>query len=901
MRISLLVFVLLGLAACGGPSGAPLRVEPGQVAVEPGGRVTLEALGGPANLEWVVAKGSLQVDGRTATYTAPPYATDDEVVVRGGDSEVRVSVLVRPQGAMGPRLVITGERALVFTRVGETRVFTVEVYDVFGEPVPDARVEFVSDDPARFRVESTGPKTARVTALTGELGTVRLRARYQGAEAWAHAVYAELQPYAQRLDPAWVLEAEWSEATMSWTRVVLKRTPETEALEAGQTFFTDDRTGLWGRIEAVRLQNDRVEVDLSKAAMTQIFRRLSYSAVTPRYRVEATVVPGGAGFLRVLGEDGSERIVPLSACQVSTGVEIEEPRIDHVFEVWVETELELEPGFSLEAVLDRAAFVLHSEAGLEASGGRISYRAGDATIDCTLGSWDVSIPTVSVLILTLNVDLFPAVGLYATLADSDSRVEVAGPSARAVASAAIGFRYTDAGGWQFVDEFGTDVGLRGPSFGITAGRMRSELGPWAELELGLSINAELIFETVTLLGGRFLEFVGELPLYLTVTSADVRRASYTGPDWGFGWRLRGFLKLELYGVLAEFLTELFGSGATYLGSTELFNVGDPRAFLGPPAVSSSLSTSHLFGVDLGDTSRTPQIEFTATPAGARTEFWRQGGRCATSADCFGATPLIKLGETSTGRWVWRPGKADVGWYLFYARHYTGPIGQVLPHASQPSPLAVYVASPNLDFVPSGVLLKGKVGGNATGVLRYYNRPQPAVLPNGTTADVTSLLRTLVPAVGAVAPDPTTAAIYSGRWAYHQLSYACPASPTTVNTSVFLFTNDPDSPAGGHQIPVTVECTNNSPPQAYMQWYNLVGPAPLTTTFQTSAYDPDGDPMGCYLDFGDGSPRVEYALGQCPAGFTVDHTYTEPGTYQASFVVTDVDGERDVFTLTVEAQ
>jgi hypothetical protein len=660
---------------------------------------------------------------------------------------------------------------------------------------------------------------------------------------------------------------------------------------------------LWGRVEAVAVRGDRVELDLSKASLPQIFRRLDYRMSTPIYRVEATVHPGGNGYLRVLGGDGSERIVPLSACSVSAGVEIDEPRVGHVFDIWVETELVLEPGFSLEAVLDRAALVFHASAGLEASGGRVAFNLGDAAVDCTLGSWEVSIPTVSVLVFTLNIDLFPAVGLYASLEDSTARFELSGPSARAIASAAVGFRYSDATGWEFVDEFDTDVGLRGPSMSADlGGRLRSEIGPWARLDLGASVRAELVLDTVTLLGGRFLEFVGELPFYVDVADANVASAAYTGPDWGFGWRLQGFVKLELYGLLEDLITELFGAGAGDLGRAELFSAQDLQAFLSPPAVMSSLATSGVFNsVDLGDTAVTPAVALSASPLGTRTEFWRQGGRCSVASDCFGRTPLVKLGETTSGSWTWHPLKADVGVYKMFARHYAGPIGAVLPYASVPSLLQVTVLSPNLDFVPASVLLKGKAGATATGVLRYWNRPQPGVAPNGAALDLTSPLRGFVPAGGAVAPSPTMVSVPSGSWAYHQLSYACPATPQTLSASVFIFTNDPDAPVAGHEIPVTVECTNNHPPEAYMQWDNLQGPAPLTVTFYPSAYDPDGDPMGCYLDFGDGSPRIEYALGQCPGGFTASHTYAEPGLYQASFVVTDTDGERDVYSLVVEAQ
>src|SRR5439155_12079874 len=66
---------------------------------------------------------------------------------------------------------------------------------------------------------------------------------------------------------------------------------------------------------------------------------------------------------------------------------------------------------------------------------------------------------------------------------------------------------------------------------------------------------------------------------------------------------------------------------------------------------------------------------------------------------------------------------------------------------------------------------------------------------------------------------------------------------------------------------------NQAPLASFQASTTSGAAPLTVHFSDFSSDPDGDPLTLLWQFGDGSSSN--------AGPSVDHTYSQPGDYQAT--------------------
>ncbi len=899
--------LFLLVAGCGSLAPKPgVKVSPSLAVVAPGKTLSLKAelVGIKGGVRWRADRGRIEARGLKATFTAPDYPTDVTIQVESEkDPSLRaeVKIMVRTKGMLGPRIRITGDAALVFSQVGEARTFAVEVYDAAGNPVPEASVEFASEDPARFRVEKAGPKTARVVALSNTVGTVRITARYGGAEAWGQAVFAELRDEARRLDPELLLDAEWDRAALAWTRVVVRRDARTEALKPGHVVFFGDRAGVWGRVLDVRLEADRVVLTTGKAALPDIFKRLSYRAETPKVRIRTEVHPGGAGFLRVMSESGEDRLIPLGACSTSSdGVEIREPYIGPVHEFWVEAYAELE--FSFTSPLDRAGFVLHGEAGLVGDAGGVTVTDPSVEITCPLYSDRVRIPVVSVVLLNVNVDLYPSLGVYADVTAAGARVALQGPRAEAVATAEVGIRYNDARGWWFVDNFDFRHGLRSPSFTFnpTPGRLEFELGPYASLEIGASVSIPDPVD-LTLIGGRFLEFGGELPFWVRLPVADPARADYQGPTWGLGYRLRGYVKLAVYGELADLLTEVFGEGATDLGRAKLFELDEPRAFLHEPRVWSTLFTTEIAGiVDLGD-DPDPRAEFAfgSDPALSGTaEVWARGGACSTASACFSG-PLTKLGESPhAGIFTWRPKKAERGVWEVYVRHRVDLVSENLPYSSRPALGLVTVVAPELRPPAGTVELRGRFDREATGVLYYQNESVPGVLPNGTRVELSSPLQvSLVPGTGLSA-DPPTATVRAGTSGRHALSYACGGSTGSFSTSVTLQTNDPEAPSV--VVPVAVECTANHPPTATIR--KTVPSFDADRVIRIALGDPvrvigeaddtDGDKMGCYMDMGCGSSPYGRPFPGCTV-LDVTHTYKDPGTYVVDFVVEDDLGERDL--------
>jgi hypothetical protein len=68
-----------------------------------------------------------------------------------------------------------------------------------------------------------------------------------------------------------------------------------------------------------------------------------------------------------------------------------------------------------------------------------------------------------------------------------------------------------------------------------------------------------------------------------------------------------------------------------------------------------------------------------------------------------------------------------------------------------------------------------------------------------------------------------------------------------------------------------------------------GTAPLRVTFTSASSDPDGDQLLSVWDFGDGVKA---------GGETATHTYTQPGTYNATITVKDPGGKSATATVQI---
>ena len=84
---------------------------------------------------------------------------------------------------------------------------------------------------------------------------------------------------------------------------------------------------------------------------------------------------------------------------------------------------------------------------------------------------------------------------------------------------------------------------------------------------------------------------------------------------------------------------------------------------------------------------------------------------------------------------------------------------------------------------------------------------------------------------------------------------------------------------------------NRPPVAVLDGPNAVLSGQATAFDCTQSFDPDGDPIVCQFDFGDGSATVSGVRRAV-------HAYTAPGTYVTTLTVTDDRGGNATFALQV---
>jgi cytochrome c len=87
-------------------------------------------------------------------------------------------------------------------------------------------------------------------------------------------------------------------------------------------------------------------------------------------------------------------------------------------------------------------------------------------------------------------------------------------------------------------------------------------------------------------------------------------------------------------------------------------------------------------------------------------------------------------------------------------------------------------------------------------------------------------------------------------------------------------------------------SSNARPTASASAEPTEGGVPLPVTFTGEASDPEGGALTYRWDFGDGSPEATTQ--------NATHTYTEPGTYTATFTVTDAGGLSTSDTVMIEA-
>ena len=869
MRLGLgVLLALLILAGCSSP-GVRLRVAPETAEIEPGGTLELVAEGLPGDaLVWEAAYGTLTGSGPTRLYRAPDFPVDDRLVVYSpSDPRLRteVRIAVRSAQRLRPRIEVTGELALVFTHEGEERLVEALVYDAAGNPLPEAELSFASEDPQAFAVEPAGPRSARVRAHTQEATSARIFVRYGDLETWAYAVRARLQPNAVRLQDADLVEATWDPQAQAWTRVLLRRTEDTEALGEGRVVFSGDRAGVWGRVLHAEPEGDRIALELGPAALEEVFAELDYRARAPDFAARARI---GAAGLRLESADGAERLVPLGPCENGAVPELE--GFDAALRVQGEARLRVHEG-RLEAF----ALAFDPETRHTLGPVRLKLSSEDA-LRCMLAGWGADAPPLSLLLFTLRPHSIFELELEVS---SSAQAELALPRL----SFARGLRLGMAQG-----ETSTAA-----TYGFDPETARIRLEDAGELDARLRLRARFEARASGEADPPELErrlerdFVFTLALPGPVAIED---PDYAGPRWEMGWRPPP----------PETAPALAGRLAV-LGAAPPTPNGEPSRTAPPihnPRVWSHLDIGANRQVDLGGASAEdlPRFNFDAEPALPGTaEVWVRA--CLPAQDC--AQTLRQLGSVAVDEPLfWRPEKRNRGVYEVFVRHRLGPLGRDLPYASQPPDPWFVVRAPDLAELPLALELRGSPGDMALGVLEYANPSAPVAGPEGEEIELTSPLHVALQPSANLSASPRTATTAAGARGRHLLEAPCPEAGGERDAAIELFSNDPEWPRV--ELPVRIVCDADPNPTARLSVRPASGPAPLAVSVALGV-ETAGPAPGCRLDFGDGSPPLAWPAGSCPETAQLVHDYPQPGRYTLSLVVTDEAGPRTLAQYAIEVK
>ena len=844
------VLVVALLAGCA-EQGPRLVVAPDRLELAPGEEQAMAARleGLEGEVVWTAEHGVIIGQGLQVVYRAPDYPVEDVITVISKDDprlRAEARVIVSGSGELGPRIEIASDLALIFSQVGEQRRVRARVYDAAGRLLTDARPTFVSTDPQSFAIDYDEEGNAIVTALSDEVQSVPLIVRYQDQETRAVAVFTHLQPGVVRLPADLLLSGDWQSG--GWASLVLKRTPETEALEPGTIFFSGDAGAFWGRIDAVELADGSVTLITSPARLEEIFSDLDYRAQTPPFRVSAS---WSDGHLRA-DAGGRSYVARLESCN------------DLTADLSGEEELTAEAGVNLRIVagqVQEGSFYLDLNDALSSP---VELVAHGEQGDCQVASWRTKTEPVSLLVARVSVSLESRLGLFF---EGASGAELRLPAAPLSTRARIALRYQD-GSW--LPSFQTEQKAQAPAAAPGVERAEGELEAGLRQDFSAAVRLILPGEDADLAEPAYEV---RLPWKFRLAMVDPEHADYSGSSWELERRLK---------------TVIAGSEQT---TGELL-ARSPQTWL-----ESDHDRANL--LDLGSLAEGRALHLTVgsePQGGGEAEVWIEGGVCDGPEECFdGSLRLLGQAELPAGQVVWRPGKDERGVYRAYARLREDAFSQQHPYAAAPQTLVV--TGPDLSNLPLELTLRGGYGGPALGVISYFNQPLWGVAPDGQRVQLTSPLQVWIPANGLSA-DPASLVTAPASWGYQQISYHCPRSGQVEVQKLHIFSNDPEM--AEVVLPVRVRCDATSLPQPFLRGRPAAGAAPLRVELEAETRGTDAANW-CRLDFGDGSQPRDWPAGECPQKTTMVHTYERPGSYLAILLVGDADGARVLARTTIEVK
>ena len=620
----------------------------------------------PADVEWRTTGGRLEVDGATATYTAPATSGNHRVWVTSASDPTLAAmawIVVDPasDSFVGRRVAILGDEVLL-TASGATARLQAAVFEN-GTPLEGAVVNWESSDSA-VSVTQDG----LVTAMTN-VGSATVTASFGAASDHRMVPVAQLAAATRLIERDAVLELQVVGDDLE--AVVLQRSAETERLAAGDIIISS--AGVLARILSSRVLADEVIVEVDAATLDEAFDRIRLRGQSDPTAL--ALLMDGAG-VRLQGQ-GALTIMPQAfgfdrlECGFTLGNAVEitytDGRVEFTRVVSFTAEYDKPSPFSTPRLL----FQAEVEARMDAVSPSVEVAAGfEGTYECALDVGSYIVPVLSFFgILNVGGNLSPRIGFEVTGRIDGASVSVGGPFAEGVGyDAVVGFEYTgnDA---RLIDETRFVEGNRGMGvFEFQPGPTASiEMGPFLELGLGATIDVTTIKGVGIDVANPRLSAVFSVQLSPPFAVED---QDYAGPYWdaslrgsvGFGFTLTGNVAkaMKTFGVTVELASV----------SVPLF---EPLVFLQSPTPSVEVSRAIARGtVEITTSGIDPvhhgrEVSFFALPS--------DGG------------PALLIGSatvSATGSAVvtWSPSAAENGTYSIFAALYDAVFGAVnLPYVT----------------------------------------------------------------------------------------------------------------------------------------------------------------------------------------------------------------------------
>ncbi|RMG12364.1 MAG: hypothetical protein D6729_16660 [Deltaproteobacteria bacterium] len=879
----------LALAACGPgheekpPEPIRVAITPEQVTLKVGESAVLTArVEGTeeTGVTWEADAGQFEPTDGGVRYFAPFEPGVYEVwatSVADPEASASTEVTVVDPSLQARRIRFVGDQSFVFTAPGQTRRVEVEVLDVWGEPIDDARVSFEVTDPAFAEVIPEGPRAAIVKVKQDAVGSTTLRVLADdGAEGRATLLFAKVAPETVLLDSQRVLDTTRDPATDALIEVVLERSTETEALQPGDLILTGDAAGVMARVRTVSVETDTVVAEVEDVPFTDVFEALEVDVETATLSWEPHLAPDAP--LSLEGSAEATR-TPLSLSDIhcrtesggSTGVEVSGPHVRTVLGLRLRTRLSIS-----DWTVRHFSLALEGRAGVRGESGRLTFSSeAAARVLCTAELPSVELPALPVSVLSFVFKLTPEAGAQGHARFEGPSFRIRGPEGHAIATATAGIAYEK--GWQVLGEADLDRGFSPFAADVDWNyAFHAGAGPYAKVDARMDVLLGRGVLSFSLVEAAFADVEASGGIDLSIERPlDPSDRGYRGPRWSLGYQAAGHLKAELTGGALAKIAQKLGLDVPTL-STELFQIEGTLASSPVPSL-----TTRGTRFDLG----IPEQRRIQIAIGAETQ---ETGTAQVYRGSQGQGELTLLDEapfTGGAAVLWTPTKGEVGRWDLFGRLAAGTLGSIKPYGND-QPAAVEIVSPFL-APPESVAMTGIVGETATGTATIQNTPADPTLGSDLVGTISGS--------GSLAVAPSSFRIPPGEAAAFALSYPCD-SEGEFDATLTVASNDPE--AGTVSIPTTIHCGENQPPTIDLGPSGpLSGTAPLLVTIAWGITDPENQPVHCSLDYGDGSP-VE-AIADCLAETSRTHEYGDGGHYVVTLSATDDHGATATAQLTIE--